>query len=154
MIRKKENDERRRFIRHPMCFPLKYRVIKATLRKSPKEERSTTSDINRGGLLFSAQQSVKIGTLINIKIPFQSKIFSVKAKVVHCKKIPDMDLYNVGVSFMRVSEAFKIKLIEQMYLISEYRDLKSVRLGKEISLQEASQEWIKRYSKKFEKLYW
>lgn len=153
-MRKKGDFERRRFIRHSMCFPLRYRVITKISEKKPKEKQVVTSNISRGGLLFSSQQPVKIGSFINIKIPFQSKIFSVKGKVVHCKKIPDVNLYNIGVSFTQVSEAFKIKLIEQMYLISECRDLSSVRLGREISLQEASQEWIKRYSKRFEKLYW
>jgi hypothetical protein len=63
-------------------------------------------------------------------------------------------LYNIGVSFYRFSDAFKVKLIEQIYLIDEYRILRSVQLGHDISLKEASEEWIKRYSKRFARLYW
>ena len=62
--------------------------------------------------------------------------------------------FNVVVSFCRYSDAFKVKLIEQLYLISEFRDLQSMKLGKEISLEDASREWIKRYSDRFSRLYW
>ncbi|MBN2097011.1 MAG: PilZ domain-containing protein [Candidatus Omnitrophica bacterium] len=143
--------ERRRFIRHPICFPLKYKVSKKGL---AQEESSTTINVSQGGLLFSAKRPVDINSLVAIRIPFQDKIFNVQAKVVHCRRSPEAKLYNIGVCFQRFADAFKVKLIEQMYLIMEYRDLRSMQLGREISLQEASREWIKRYSKRFNRLYW
>ena len=87
-------------------------------------------------------------------MPFQNKSFNVHARVVHCDRSLDTKLYHVGVCFERFSDAFKVKLIEQIYLICEYRDLRSVQLGRDISLEEASREWIKRYSDRFRKLYW
>jgi hypothetical protein len=87
-------------------------------------------------------------------MPFEDKVFNVLAKVVHCNKSLDTSLYNVGVSFHRIHDAFKVKLIEQLYLISEYRDLRSIQLGREVSLEEASKEWIRRYSERFRRLYW
>ena len=146
--------ERRRFIRHPICFPLVYKVVKKGLPKDLKGSRSTTINISKGGLLFSAKRPVEVDSSIIIRMPFQNKFFSVEAKVVHCNKDIHTKLYNIGVCFQNPSEAFKARLVEQMYLISEYRDLRSMKLGKEISLQEASREWIKRYSKKFQELYW
>ena len=155
MLPPKNKVEHRRFIRHPMCFPLSYRVIKKGMAGSVKGNRSVTENVSRGGMLFSATHPVEKRSHILIKIPFQDKIFRVQAKVIHCKKTSDTtELYDIGVQFIKISEAFKVRLIEQMYLISEYRDLNSVRLGREISLQEASQEWVKKYSKRFEKLYW
>ena len=70
------------------------------------------------------------------------------------KDIENKDLFNVGVSFYRYSDAFKVKLVEQLYLIDEYRMLRSLQLGHELSMQKASEEWIKRYSKRFARLYW
>ena len=55
---------------------------------------------------------------------------------------------------MNYADAFKVKLIEQIYLIEEYRVLRSLQLGRDLSLKEASEEWIKRYSERFKKLYW
>lgn len=149
-----KTDERRRFIRHPMCFPLKYKVLNQGLVNIFKEEVASTKNISEGGLLFCSQKPTQIDSLVAIKIPFQNKIFSIKAKVIHCVSIKDSKLFDIGVSFMRYNDAFKVKLIEQLYLISEYRDLRSMQLGREISLEEASQEWIKRYSKRFARMYW
>ena len=145
-----QGPERRRFLRHPMCFPLRYNVLK---RGSP-EVKSSTINVGRGGLMFSSKESTKIGAIILLKIPFESKVFKVRARVVHCDFNKETNLYDVGVCFNRYSDAFKVKLVEQMYLISEYRDLRSLQLGREITMQEASTEWISRYSERFKRLYW
>lgn len=160
-------DERRRFIRHQLCFPLNYEVIdegasakasksasKKTAGKRPKVERSTSINISMGGILFAAKHPVNPGTVIMIKMPFQDKIFNVKANVAHCDKNLETKLYNIGATFQSPGSAYKVKLVEQLCLISEFRDLKSIELGKEISLEEASREWIKRYSDRFSRLYW
>jgi hypothetical protein len=88
-------------------------------------------------------------------MPLQNKVFKVKAKVVHSSKDSENPkFFNVGVAFYRYSDAFKVKLIEQLYLIDEYRILRSLQLGYEITMEKASEEWIKRYSKRFARLYW
>ncbi len=146
----KKIGERRRFIRHPMCFPLTYQVVKG----GSDEYRSRTRNISRGGLLFSARESVDLGSLIVIKMPFQDKVYNVKGKVVHCSQNREAELYDIGVCFQSSSDAFRVRLIEQMYLISEYRDLRRMQSGSDMSLEEASQEWVDRYSRQFQKLYW
>ena len=146
--------ERRRFIRHPLCFPLSYKVVEKACPDGTKEGVSKTINVSMGGLLFAAKRLVEMGSTIVVKMPFETKVFNVKAKVVHCKKSPETNLYNIGVKFYRLNDAFKVKLVEQIYLISEYRDLISMQRGKEISLEQASKEWIKRYSDRFSKLYW
>lgn len=149
--------ERRRFIRHPLCFPLKYRILsKASSRPAAdkKEKKSTTINISMGGLLFAAKKPAETGSTIMINMAFQDKLFNVRSRVVYCGRNKETGLFNIGVHFYRIHDAFKVKLIEQLYLISEFRDLQSMRLGREISLEEASREWIKRYSERFRRLYW
>jgi c-di-GMP-binding flagellar brake protein YcgR len=155
--------ERRRFIRHPLCFPLTYRIVEPgavkaraakTAAKISKGKKSTTINISMGGLLFAAKKPVTIGSIIMITMPFQDKTFNVRAKVAHCDKNPETKLYNIGAAFHRLGAAYKVKLIEQLYLISEFRDLRSIELGRDISLERASREWIKRYSDRFRRLYW
>ncbi|MDD5496668.1 MAG: PilZ domain-containing protein [Candidatus Omnitrophica bacterium] len=141
---------RRRFIRHPICYPLQYEHASEKIR-----ERTKTLNVGEGGLLFLSKHGLKKGETIILKMPLQEKVFKVKAKVVHTQKDKDNEsLYNIGVSFYRYSDAFKVKLIEQLYLIDEYRALRSLQLGYEMTMQEASEEWIKRYSKRFARLYW
>jgi len=146
-------EEQRRFIRHPLCFPLSYKVLDKVLTQH-KEASSTTINVSIGGLLFAAKHPADTGSKILIQMPFQDRTFNVHAKIVHCTRNPETKLYNIGVCFYRMSDAFKTKLIEQLYLISEFRDMRSIQLGREVSLEEASREWIKRYSKRFKRLYW
>jgi len=146
--------ERRRFIRHPLSIPLTCKIIKKISDKDTEGISGITNNISIGGLLFSAKRPVKVGSLIMIQMPFEDKVFNVKSKVVHCDKSAEKKLYNIGASFYQLHDAFKVKLIEQIYLIAEYRDLRSVQLGREVSLEEASKEWIKKYSERFKRLYW
>ena len=155
--------ERRRFIRHPLCFPLTYKVVEApssennkkvSVKKETYEKPASTINISMGGLLFAAKKPVKTGSGIIIKMPFQDKVFNVRAKVAHCDKNEETKLYNIGAIFQRLSASYKVKLVEQLYLISEFRDLKCIELGKDVSLEKASKEWIERYSARFRKLYW
>ncbi len=147
-------EEKRRFIRHPLCFPLAYKVVDKGIRGAGKEARSNTINISMGGLLFAAKRPVDAGSTIIVKMPFENKVFNIRAKVVRCDKNPETKLNNIGVRFYRTNDAFKVKLIEQIYLISEYRDLKSMQLGRQVTLEEASREWIKRYSERFKRMYW
>ncbi|MBU1656673.1 MAG: PilZ domain-containing protein [Candidatus Omnitrophica bacterium] len=141
--------EKRKFIRHLLVSPLEYKV-----ENDDKSQATETINISERGLLFMAKEEVPLGTKIDIHMPLYEKTFHIKACVVHSYKDVESGLFKIGVSFLTYSDAFKVKLIEQIYLIEEYRVLRSLQLGKEVSLQEASQEWIKRYSARFKKLYW
>ena len=145
----KDYKEKRNFIRHLLVNPLEFKI-----EDEDKFEKTKTIDVSEGGLLFMSKRDVAPDTLIKIQMPIYDKVYEIKAKVVHVNKDKGMGLYKVGVSFVNYADAFKVKLIEQIYLIEEYRVLRSLQLGKEMSLQEASEEWIKRYSERFEKLYW
>lgn len=141
--------ERRRYIRHLLVNPLEFKIA-----DEAGAEESETINVSEGGLLFTAKEDVAPGTNIKIQMPLYEKTFSIKGRVVHSEKDATSGLYKIGVEFSTYSDAFKVKLIEQIYLIEEYRVLRSLQIGKEMTLQEASREWIKKYSETFERLYW
>ncbi|MCK5450671.1 MAG: PilZ domain-containing protein [Candidatus Omnitrophica bacterium] len=141
--------EKRRFIRHLLVSPLEFKVS-----ESEEFQKTETVDISEGGLLFVSRQDVAVGTVIFLQVPVYDKVFKIKAKVVHVKKDDLQSLYRIGVEFQNYADAFKVKLIEQIYLIEEYRVLRSLQEDRDMSLKEASEEWIKRYSERFKKLYW
>src|SRR3569623_530942 len=115
--------EYRRFIRHSLCFPLSFKIL-----KKGSQERTKTINVSLGGLLFPAKQAVDAGSRILINMPFENKVFNIRAQVVRCTK--SAKLYEVAVSFSSPQEAFKAKMIEQIYLIAEYRDLLTLQQGK------------------------
>lgn len=142
--------EKRKYLRHLFVSPLEFQIEES----SRGGEKTQTINASEGGLMFVAQSFVELGSIIKLNMPLYGKVFNIKAKVAHVEKCHDSELFNVGVSFVTYSDAFKVKLIEQIYLIEEYRVLRSLQLGREMTIQEASQEWIKRYSERFEQLYW
>jgi c-di-GMP-binding flagellar brake protein YcgR len=146
--------EYRHFIRHPLCLPLSYKVIEKSLKKDQEDIRSQTSNISLGGLLFPSKHPVNPKSRIMIKMPFENKVFNVRAQVIRCIHNSETKLYDIAVNFSRTPEAFKAKMIEQIYLIAGYRDMLTLQSGEEISLEEASRKWIKRYSARFKRLYW
>jgi c-di-GMP-binding flagellar brake protein YcgR len=146
--------ENRKFIRHPLCMPLAYKVLGVGKKDDKEAALAQTLNVSLGGLLFSSKNMVKAGTRIVINMPFEDKMFKVKALVVRCTKNVETAFFDIAVSFQRIQEAFKVKMIEQIYLIAEFRDLLSLQSGKQVSLEVASKKWIKRYSARFKKLYW
>ena len=143
-------DEKRKYIRHLLVNPLDFQIDES----SKGVERTHTLNVSEGGLMFASRSSVEAGAMIKLNMPLYGKVFKINAKVVHSEKSQEPGLFNIGVEFVTYSDAFKVKLIEQIYLIEEYRVLRSLQLGREMTIQEASQEWIKRYSERFQQLYW
>ncbi len=143
------NPDNRRYIRHLLVNPLEFKVA-----ENGDIEKSETVNISEGGLMFVSRQVVDVGAEIRINMPLYDKVFKINARVVHIEKDISPGLNRIGVTFLSYSDAFKVKLIEQIYLIEEYRVLRSLQIGKEMTIQEASKEWIKRYSERFQKLYW
>ena len=142
-------EEKRRYIRHLLVSPLDFQIDEVS-----SAEKTHTVNVSEGGLMFVSQNQVDAGAMIKLNMPLYGKVFKINAKVVHTEKNQESGLYNIGVAFVTYSDAFKVKLIEQIYLIEEYRVLRSLQSGREMTIQEASQEWIKRYSERFEQLYW
>ncbi len=144
-----EGKEKRKYLRHLLVSPLRFKVDDTN-----SFEETETVNVSEGGLMFASRKDVPRNSIIELHMPLYSNVYKIKAKVVHTEKDEDTELFNVGVVFTTYSDAFKVKLIEQIYLIEEYRVLRSLQTGKEYTIQEASQEWIKRYSDRFEELYW
>ncbi len=136
-----KKSERRRFIRHLLVNPVRFRVEG----DSKQFEKTETVNVSEGGLMFTTREKVKTGSVIELEMPLYDKSFKIKATVVHCEDDKADGQYRIGVAFTSYADAFKIKLIEQIYLIEEYRVLRSLQLGKDITLEAASKEWIERY---------
>ena len=141
--------EKRCFIRHPICFPLEFQLIPKNI-----QDRSQLFNISEGGLLFLSKYFAHCGEVILLRLPIQDILHKIKAIVKHVQKNEENpDFYNIGVSFCEHSDAFKVKLVEQMHAIDGYRSSRSFQLGREISFTEASEDWVKNYADKFDKLF-
>jgi hypothetical protein len=111
--------------------------------------------MSEGGLLFLSKYRAHSGEAIFLRIPIQNILHRVKAVVKHVQKDKENPgFYTIGVSFCEHSEAFKVKLVEQMHAIDAYRSARSFQLGRDVGIAEASEDWVKNYADQFDKLFW
>lgn len=134
----------RRFIRHPSDIPIDFDVL-----DYKHSAHSPLKNVSRGGLCFSSERSIPIGTSVHIIIHIQQPAFEVDAAVTWCK--PDDQCFTVGVAFDDVSTAYSVRMVEQVCYIEHYRKWVFLSEGRTISSEEAAMEWINKYAADFPK---
>lgn len=57
--------------------------------------------------------------------------------------------FEIGVCFVDEQEAFQSRMVEQVCQIQHYKNALEADLGREVSAEEAAQEWIGRFAADF-----
>lgn len=134
--------DQRRYIRHPSDIP-----IQVELESVVAHRQEYIHDISAGGLCFSSRVPLEAGTRIRIRIPLVRPIFECLGSVVWCQ--PEGDYFDVGVEFLRIREAFRLRLIEQICHIEHYKREVRLKEGRTLTGEQAALEWISRYAAEF-----
>ena len=149
-----EKSERRKFIRHPLTYPIKA-VIEEIDKKTSKKKTEITSeseDICAGGLLFKSEKRVEKGTKVLVEVEVEGRKIDTEGTVVRC--MPDEDgRYNIAVSFFTPQETLRVRMMEQIVRIELFKKRFERRYGVKVDFSCIAKEWIKRYSKAFAKRY-
>lgn len=132
----------RQYIRHPSQIPIEYSISDTV-----EPNKKPLNNISTGGLCFRSDNSIKDGTEVMIHIPFIKPTFTVKGVVAWCHK--KNGNYDVGVKFMDSASEFRMRNIEQVCHIEQYRKEESQKKGRRISAEEAAKEWVAKYAKDF-----
>ena len=131
-----------RFDRHPTNIPIEV--------KSPDQsnhDKHSTSNLSMGGLAFHCDRKFEPEHIVEIRIPFVSPPFEVKACVRWCSK-REHD-FEVGVQFLNPDDAFMAHMVEQVCHIENYKKERQQKEGRVLSSEEAALEWISKYADKF-----
>jgi hypothetical protein len=104
-------------------------------------------NISVGGLCFKSNVFVKPATPVRIKVPLVHPIFESMSQVIWCKR--NGDVYDVGVEFAGPKDLFKIRMLEQICDIEEYKKYALEKEGRVLSSEEAALEWIGKFADKF-----
>jgi len=127
----------REYIRHPSKVPL---VI---IPHSTREQLSLElNNISTGGLSFDSPVEFHTNAIVKIKIPSIKPVFKVNAVVQWCRQIKGC--FEMGVQFLDQDDAYKVRMVEQVCHISEYRKEKQQVTGRRMSWNNASMEWIEK----------
>lgn len=136
------SDPRRRFIRHTADVPLEVRTV-----REGAGEPHRGVNVSFGGLAFESDAPVPHGTTLEVRIDQVKPPFEAHARVVHCER--EGDHFCIGVQFLDASDAFRARMVEQVCSIDRYRRQVREREGRELSGQEAAEEWIRRHAARF-----
>lgn len=132
----------RKFIRHPSDIPLEYDL--GTLVSNKKEY---LNDISKSGLSFKSKVFLEPGSAIDIRILLRKSIFSENGIVIWCKE--EKDYFNIGVEFKSAESDFRIRMVEQVCYIEQYKADILKKEGRTLSGEQAAIEWIQKYAKDF-----
>ena len=135
-------DPRRRFIRHTADVPLEVRTVRESRRASRRGV-----NVSFGGLAFESDDPLAHGTTLEVRIDQVKPPFEAHARVVHCE--PEGDHYCIGVQFLDAGDAFRARMVEQVCSIDRYRQQVREREGRELTGQEAAEEWIRDHAARF-----
>ena len=132
----------REYIRHPTDMPIEY-----DLGDVIADQKEYLNDISLGGLSFKSKYHIETGSAIKIRIPLRKPEFEEEGIVVWINK--KNELYDAGVQFKNAISEFRIRMIEQVCHIEQYKKNVFEKEGRAISGEEAVTEWIKKYGKDF-----
>ncbi len=125
------------FIQHPADVALDYKLNAADNQLCLALD---TPIPKRGGLTFDNKKPLSVGSMVSLKIaPFRPAL-RVKGVVTYCTK--RKDYYQIGVEFMNVDDAFRVRMTEQACYIEHYKNELQKEQGKKISREQAALEWI------------
>lgn len=132
----------RRFIRHPSSMPIGFE-----LQGEAPRYYDRMRNISEGGVCFASAVELDPGALIRLSIPLFAEQFEVDATVAWCQ--PGPEGYLVGVQFVSPQERVCVRMVEQLCYIEDYRLQVGREEGRELSSEQAAEEWIERFSAEF-----
>jgi hypothetical protein len=142
--------EKREFIRHPLQYPLKTKVV------HPESQdtivHSSSDNIGEGGLLFRSNTAIPLDSEVEIALKVEGREFLIDGTVVRCDNTDDGS-DNVAISFNKHDEALKARMMEQVVRIEEFKDRLEKRYNVKCDFTWVAKEWIKRYASYFAKRY-
>ena len=128
----------RSFIRHSATMPLN---VKSNEKGSQKQ---SLHNVSAGGLCFHSDYYLPQGVSVTINIPYLDNPFNESCTVAWCKKTSGR--YDVGVTFDSYQTVLRMRMIEQICYIEDYRKEVINRENREITAEEASREWAQKFA--------
>ncbi len=139
-----EHKEKRKYSRHSLDIPIEIQMDEVAA-----SELEYLIDISAGGLCFKSKIELKKGKKIHIKIPLIKPIFEAEGEVIWSKKRNDH--YDVGIRFVQNIDSFRIRMVEQVCHIQQYKDDMKAKEGRVLNGTQAALEWIRKYAARFPK---
>jgi hypothetical protein len=133
----------RRYIRHPVEVPIEIEVAPSVSTAGGQQLRN----VGAGGLCFHAREPFEPATRLRIRIPVVDPSFEVEGWVIWCRRAEPG--FEVGVEIPAEADDYRLRMVEQLSHIEDYRRSVAEKDGRKISAEQAAREWISRYAGDF-----
>ncbi|MFE8070571.1 PilZ domain-containing protein [Marinobacteraceae bacterium S3BR75-40.1] len=140
------NARARAFIRHPVDIPI------TVIPQEGQPHDEGLRNLSLGGLAFSADRAYDAGETVAIHVECGCCAMDVNGRVVWCEE--NGDHYEVGISFTNPTDAYRMRMVEQICHIEQYRQDVLRQEGRDLSVEEAAHEWIERFAGGFAQEGW
>lgn len=135
----------RQFLRHPCDMP-----VELILRKQSFLPRQRLYNISLGGVACNAPRGFRRGTPVELYIPLLGDDARCPGVVAWSRK--QVGDYLVGVAFLDEESLFRVRMVEQVCQIEQYRRQHERQTGVLLSTEECAREWIARNAASFPQL--
>ena len=142
-----DNTAIRRHIRHVTGIPVE---VNLEYHQNYQASEDTITNVSIGGLCFIADDRLDVDEAIQVRFPILDENTSIDGKVVWCNKTERG--YEVGLEFNDPEEVERLKMIEQICQIEDFRKDAERQHGRKLSSEQAAREWISKYAGDFSAL--
>lgn len=142
-----DNTAIRRHVRHVTGIPVE---VNLEYHQNYEASEDTITNVSIGGLCFIASDRLDIDEPIQVRFPVLDENTSIDGKVAWCNKTERG--YEVGLEFTDPEEVERLKMIDQICQIENFRRDLEQRDGRRLSSEQAAREWISKYAGDFSAL--
>lgn len=135
----------RKYIRHPAQVP-----IEVVSECGQEQDTEYLHDISYGGLCFDSKVCFPKGNNIVIRITLADKSYEITGVIIWTKQ--KNKGCEIGIAFHGENEAYRVRMVEQVCHIEQYRNQVLKNEGRHLSMQEAAFEWIGKFARQFPEL--
>lgn len=142
-----DNTAIRRHVRQVTGIPVE---VTLDYRNHLRVEEDTITNISLGGLCFVADDRLEIDAAIKVRMPVLDQDSQLDGKVVWCNKTRNG--YEIGLEFDDPAQVERLKMIDQIREIENFRRDQELRDGRKLSSEEAAREWVRQFAGEFSAL--
>jgi hypothetical protein len=141
-----DNTTIRKYIRHPVDMPIRVRAESADDLDDDSSDQTITN-LGLGGLALLSPHPLEVLERVRVIIPVLNRDNQLSGNVAWCEKTDRG--YEIGIEFERSRDAYRLRMIEQICHIEHYRKEVERLEGRQLSPQQAAEEWIASYAEDF-----
>ncbi len=142
-----DNTAIRRHVRHVTGIPIE---VNLEYQQNYQAAEDSITNVSLGGLCFVASDRLEINEAIQVRFPVLDEETLIYGKVVWCNKTAKG--YEVGLEFNDPAAVERLKMIDQIRQIENYRSDREQQNGRKLSGEQAAREWVSKYAGEFSAL--